>query len=328
MFRNATQPVPNCFSGNRPHLRRPVWIRSNEERRSRVGVFLFGRDWSWCKKFRKNDFFYVKMVFLTDFFRMQLFPFFESHHRFSKFALECSKWSLYLLLFLLPIFFLPWTLDILEINKQTLFILLTSVSLLAWLGAMVSAKRMFFHFHISIIFLPLLFLSALISTFFNKTGFLSLVGHASQEYTSVLTLFFGCMFFFLILNLAKEEGFLQKSLHALFASSILVALIGLSSFLGWFFLPFDFARAQTFNTIGTVNSLGIFLGLMLILANSFWVFQKKRPGMLLGILTLLSLLVLFMIDYWLIWMIVLIGFSALFLMGFLYAHELISTRRF
>src|SRR3989338_8665806 len=259
---------------------------------------------------------------------MQLFSLFVSHHCFSKFALVCSKWSLYLLLFLLPILFLPWTLDVLEINKQTLFILLTSVSLLAWLGAMVSSKKILFRFHPSFLFLFLLFLSALVSTFFHKTGFLSLVGHASQEYTSSLTLFFGCVFFFLVMNTATEEGFLEKSLKALFASSILVALIGLSSFLGWFFLPFDFARTQTFNTIGTVNSLGIFLGLMLILANSFWVFQKKRPGMLLGILTLLSLLVLFMIDYWLIWMIVLIGFSVLFLMGFLYAHELISTRRF
>ena len=46
---------------------------------------------------------------------------------------KISKISIYLLVFLLPLFFLPWTVSVLDFNKQLLLILLVFISLLCWL---------------------------------------------------------------------------------------------------------------------------------------------------------------------------------------------------
>jgi len=52
-----------------------------------------------------------------------------------------TKWSIYILFLFIPLFFLPWTSSVLELNKQLLLVVLTIVALTAWLGQMVLTKR-------------------------------------------------------------------------------------------------------------------------------------------------------------------------------------------
>ena len=42
--------------------------------------------------------------------------------------------TLGLTIFLIPLWFLPVTLDVLELNKQTLLVILMSVGLISWVG--------------------------------------------------------------------------------------------------------------------------------------------------------------------------------------------------
>ena len=52
-----------------------------------------------------------------------------------------TKYSIYTAIFLTPIFFLPWTSDVLDFNKQALLLLLVMVSFFAWmLKVLVSGK--------------------------------------------------------------------------------------------------------------------------------------------------------------------------------------------
>ena len=75
---------------------------------------------------------------------------------------QVTRWAIYLLFFLMPIFFLPWTTNLLEVNKQMLLVLLTVIGLVAWLGQMVVTKRLTFKSGWLNLVPGLLFLSVLI----------------------------------------------------------------------------------------------------------------------------------------------------------------------
>src|SRR3989344_1835900 len=57
----------------------------------------------------------------------------------SKFYNNISRWVLYVGIILLPLFFLPFTSDILNTNKQLLLVVVASVSLISWLLVVVSS---------------------------------------------------------------------------------------------------------------------------------------------------------------------------------------------
>ena len=56
-------------------------------------------------------------------------------------AMSIARACLYLLVFLVPLFYLPWTSSPLEVNKQLVLVVLSFIGLLSWLGAMLAAKR-------------------------------------------------------------------------------------------------------------------------------------------------------------------------------------------
>ena len=103
-----------------------------------------------------------------------------------------TRGLLYTLIFLIPLFFLPFTLDVLEINKQTLLLVLTFAAALTWIGSMLFAKK--FHFQRGWInIFPVLFLVTLaLSAKHSASPYISWVGTSMQEYSSFLTMF-GCI---------------------------------------------------------------------------------------------------------------------------------------
>ncbi|TSC60798.1 MAG: Uncharacterized protein G01um1014107_240, partial [Parcubacteria group bacterium Gr01-1014_107] len=57
----------------------------------------------------------------------------------AKFYNNISKWVLYVGIVLLPLFFLPFTSDVLNSNKQVLLVAVASISLISWLLGVVSS---------------------------------------------------------------------------------------------------------------------------------------------------------------------------------------------
>ena len=62
---------------------------------------------------------------------------------FTFIAGKISKWTIYLAVFLLPVFFLPWTVNVLDFNKQALLLVL---SILIFFGGLETAQRVRYFF--------------------------------------------------------------------------------------------------------------------------------------------------------------------------------------
>ena len=237
---------------------------------------------------------------------------------------------LYLLAFLLPLFFLPFTLDVLELNKQTLLLVLTFAAALTWIAGMMAEKR----FAIRrgwINFLPVfLFIAVSISAWYSSAPFLSWIGGESQEYTSVFTTVALITLFFLIVNIIQEKHSRQFLSFLIILSACITGVVALLSLFG-LSLPFSFAHAKVFSTIGTMNATGIFLIAMSGLATAQFVSSHKKNlshdvcGFFLSILTFIFLLVL---DYSVLWILFILSQSIILVFGFFRIHEFKTLFRF
>src|SRR4030042_3272277 len=52
-----------------------------------------------------------------------------------------TKWSIYLLVFLLPLFWLPFSFEMFEFNKQYLLFFLVTLAIFSWLARMVLVNK-------------------------------------------------------------------------------------------------------------------------------------------------------------------------------------------
>jgi len=227
---------------------------------------------------------------------------------------KISKFSIYLLVFLIPIFFLPFTQNVLDYQKQVLLVSLVSISLICQIiKFLIEGKISFnFHFlHFSVLFLLLIFA---LSTLFSKSRTESFFGFPltiSQSFLSLLSL---TILYFLINSLFdKKEIFF---LLFFFSISILLAtLFSTSQLFGKFIFPFDFSRQTSFNTISTQNSLAILLVCLLPLFLILFSISKRLIKAFFLILIFLSLFFLLLLNFKISFLLLLIS-CAIFL-GFL-----------
>lgn len=227
-------------------------------------------------------------------------------------ALEkIGRWSVYLAIFLLPIFFLPWTNNILEFNKQTLFLFLMFLGLVCWLIKTLTSSKL--EINTSFLNLPVLILLALslISLFFSLFRYGSFWGLPLPVYSSFLSLSGFAIFYFLIVHFFKKEE-IPFLFFLLFLSGALAGLYGLLQLFGKFILPFGFSKTASFNTVGSVNGLTIFLSVLFLALIPFFFFVKKRAKVFLGIFGLIFFLTLFLVNIKVSWILLLLGTAVLF----------------
>lgn len=250
---------------------------------------------------------------------------------------KIMRGSLYLLTFLFPLFFLPWTIDAFEVNKQTILVILTLVSLMAWLGTFVMEKKLIWRKSwLNII--PLLFLvSVLVSSIFSLAGYQTWVGQASQEYTSFLTILVFVLLFFVVANNAGATAIQQRVFFALLISGTISGLLTLLSTLG---ISFGF-MAKGFNTVGTINAFSLFLSFVMILGIGLWLVSQKQKnsllpeagkgkvyGVLIAVIAIINVLLLLSIDFWVLWVVNLFGLVLLAGFAFIQQTEFPNTKRF
>ncbi|MBU2613614.1 tetratricopeptide repeat protein [Patescibacteria group bacterium] len=230
---------------------------------------------------------------------------------------------LYTAVVLVPLFFIPLAPDVLEIGKQTLLAVLMSVALVAWLGQALSVRsfslaRSWLHLVVAVFILGYLGTSLA-----SSDRYLSLAGNFGQMQWAFATVLAFAAFYLLMSNVVKETAKLYHFLLAFLASSTLVGLIGFLSLVGLH--PFgwvgDFAAQQGFNTIGNINSFGVYMTIPLVLGASLMVLGCKDRACILGrkgsksvaakVLVWASIAVAFLvavvIDFWVIWAAILFG---------------------
>ena len=214
-----------------------------------------------------------------------------------------AKIALYALIFLTPLFFLPWGVAVVATNKQFLAVVLVIIAFIAWLAKTIASGKLAWPKTLLNVAMWLVVLAWGVSAFFSVAKMKSL-GFASLEPDTLLNMLTYILAFFLFsavfgnrqrvslrapqerseaistdgnenmglprssrfAGLASNNG-IEKAIYVFLGSlAILAVFIGLK-FLNVNLLPsaWDFAKTIDFNPIGTINALGLFLGFGLVM---------------------------------------------------------------
>lgn len=228
---------------------------------------------------------------------------------------KISKVSIYLLAFLLPIFFLPWTSNVLNFNKQALLIVLVFVSLFAWLMKILISGKLEINLNLVHISIIILFLVYFVSTILSLWRYGSFWGWPQVTTESLVTLLGFVLLYFLVVNIFEKREIFHLMTLLVF-SCFLTMFYGTLQLFGKFLLPFDFAKTASFNTIGTINSLGIFTAVLLPLTIIFLIIStKKYLRTFFVIATILSGFLLVLVNLPVAWWLVIAGSILIIIFG-------------
>lgn len=229
----------------------------------------------------------------------------------NKIAVFCDKAVralLYALVVALPIFFLPWTFEALEFNKQTLLVVLTLAAVLAWLGKMIASKQIVLRRSFLNLLVLLYAVIYILATIFSVDRFRSFVGASGVEMDGLITVLCFVLLYFVIINNLREIKQVKNLIYSFLAGAGLLAFFALLGL--WGVLPARFLPSQAANTVGTVSALGIFLSAVFILTSSLLLRTGTESGaarkqlvgkILLVVLAGLTLFLLVVIDNWMVW---------------------------
>ncbi|MBZ9577419.1 tetratricopeptide repeat protein [Patescibacteria group bacterium] len=228
---------------------------------------------------------------------------------------KVSRGSIYLLVFLLPILFLPWTANVLDFNKQALLIILVFASLFAWILKALISGKVSFNFgsvHIPVLVLFLIYTA---STIFSLWRYGSFWGWPQVSSESLLSLLGLLLLYFLVVNIfEKKEIF--RLITFLVVSGFLAMLYGALQLFGKFLFPIDFTKAVSFNTIGGLNSLAVFTAVLLPLIIILITVSTKRYLKIFFIaVAAFSAVLLILINFLTAWWLVIVGSALIIAFG-------------
>lgn len=212
------------------------------------------------------------------------------------------KTLIYLLVFLVPLFWLPFSFELFEFNKNYLILFLVLLAFLAWLAKMVfEDKKIRVKTGPLDLFVGIFLLAMIFSAVFSVDKTSTLFGFYGRFWPNIISLLSLGLFYFLITNNVKinksssggegkggegkkEEGVMtiNSLLKTFLWSSFFVTLTAyLSIFNAWpkigkafgvknFYLP------KTFNTVGgSLEQLVVFLGIIFVLLTVYLAFSGK-----------------------------------------------------
>ena len=203
-------------------------------------------------------------------------------------------------IFLLPLFFLPWTSEHFEFNKQFLLWLLAPLALLLWFCKVAAAGQA--KIKINLLNLPVglfLLLTAAAAVFGldRFSSFFGQVGRFSDSWLGLLSL---VIFYFLIINTGAADSAKKiiGLLRLLLYSSLIVACWSLAARLGWL----GAASASLF-------SLAVLLSIMSVAAAGFLLNGglRKFDQIVFSVSLVMFLIILTLIDFSLSWVSLLLG---------------------
>ncbi len=226
-----------------------------------------------------------------------------------------SKISMYLLVFLLPILFLPWTANVLDFNKQALLIVLALVAVFAWMLKVLIVGKI--EFNLSMVHIPVvtLLLAYIASNIFSAWRYGSFWGWPQITSESTLSVLGLTLLYFLIVNTFKRKEVFYLAVTLVISGSVAM-LYGLLQVFGKFILPVDFTKVASFNTIGGVNALAVFAAIMLPLIVTFLTISKQKKLRILFIVsTIVAAILLLMINFNVAWWIVIVGSALVIAFG-------------
>jgi len=229
---------------------------------------------------------------------------------------EAVKKIIYVLVFLIPLWFLPLTINAVEFNKQALMVLLIVVALILWSVKILNRGEIKWKKNLLNIVFLIFALICIISTILSIRSYGSLVGWSDHLNSSLVNILCFIALYFLIVNNLKGLRETFNLLFVFMVSSAVVSVIGLLQIWSKFIFPLEITKTISFNTIGSVNTLGIFAAIVTILTVAM-LFVVKRKGikLFLLLLGLLNMIILVSINFWIIWVVLAVGMATILLFG-------------
>ncbi len=217
-----------------------------------------------------------------------------------------TKVSIYILVLLVPVFFMPWSSDILDFNKQALLIFLIFISAFSWiLKTLISGKVTFNNNKINIA-VGILFLVYLVSSLFSVFKYGSFWGLPQPASESLISLISFCLLYFLVSNDFGHKE-ISKSITLLAISALVIEIYGVLQLVGFYILPFTLAKSAAFNTVGSIGSLGLFLASLLPLCIVLLTTSQGWKKVLYIANTVLVFVLVLLINYNFVWWVVLVA---------------------
>lgn len=193
-----------------------------------------------------------------------------------------TKSLIWFLLFLFPIFFLPFSFDPIFFPKKTLFFILVTISLISWFFENFLSKKNLIlkEAPTFYIFLFLLFLFGTLSTLFSVSKEISFWGFPLEISDGFDFFIFSLVFVLIFLHTFEEKAELKFGFLLLLTSSFLISL----------FLIFQFWHPRPLFGISFLNPLGglfassIFFVILIPIALSFFFQARTSWKIFFGIL--------------------------------------------
>lgn len=229
---------------------------------------------------------------------------------------KVAKIILYLLVFLLPLFFLPGLFNVTELPKQLLLITFISVALFCWfLHGLIRGEAKFKWNPFLYGPILILVLVWIISTIFSYSRYGSFWGWPLVPAESLLSLILFSLFFFLVVHIFQKREEFIFLLKLIVLSGFFAALFGILQLFQKFLLPFDFTKAASFTTVGLPSALAVFSASLIPLAVGLSFAHRSWRKVILLFISITMLFLLLLVNVWTAWAVLLLGSAAL--LGFI-----------
>lgn len=161
------------------------------------------------------------------------------------------KWGTVTTAFLVPLFFLPYTSEFYEFNKQMLLILATTILVVAWFGKMWTQKEL--RLSRTPLDLPILLLvgAYVVATIFSLNPLVSVLGHFGRFNGGLVSILCYSMLYFVYVNNVRTVEQVKRIAWAMSASGIILAVYGILQYFSVYLLPFDYAKNRFFTPTGS-----------------------------------------------------------------------------
>lgn len=228
----------------------------------------------------------------------------------ARIADKVAKCSVYLAALLVPLAYLPWSINGLEFNKQAVVLVLAIVGTLAWLGRMLVERKVEWRRTPMNLFVGVYLVIYFVSAWFSQHQYVSFVGDYGQESYGAVTVVGFALLYLIAINSFKGAKEVKNVLMLTLLSGLIVMVLAYLQALGLRMLPGPMAEGNAFNLVGTVNALGVYAAFMLALLMGFflipmkdgkWLFVKK---VLMGLLGVLALFFIATLSFWALWLVV------------------------
>lgn len=243
----------------------------------------------------------------------------DDSYRLVRFLNVIINVCVHLSIFLIPLFFLPVTVSPVELNKLALLIVLVGLAGVSWIGRMVTENEL--QLKRSFLSVPLLVFTAayVLSSVFSMNRENSVWGYFGGESSSLTALIFFVLLFYVISNNFSSGRTARLLIINLLISSSIAFIVADFYMFGIEFLKFSGAEGKGFNTIGNVFSLATYAGSLLVFSAAL-VTERVKGRVLRTVAfttAILSLITVTLVNYKLVWLILVIVMALLMTVGIL-----------